>query len=223
MRTLKCALLAVCVTAPAQAEIHARAVAADVSRAEPAAAWWTTAPVETVSLMAQPMVTPRPKETLTPHVAVQAATDGKWIAFRFHWSDPEKSEAGRLGEFSDGCAMMFPVLSNDAPPPIFMGAKDNPVHIFHWRAQYQRDRDHGKPTIRDLYPNVSIDIYPGEFADQGSIGVIPPEKREQFSPGMAEGNPQSYAKTGVDEIYAEGFSTSQVQAGGGSWGMGVWE
>ena len=50
--------------------------------------------------------------------------------------------------------------------------------------------------------------------------------REQYSPGMAVGNPQSFPKSSVDEVYAEGFSTSSVQesaaTGHGDWSEGAW-
>ena len=77
--------------------------------------------------------------------------------------------------------------------------------------------------MTDLYPNMMIDMYPMEYADYGNIQKPTDSQREKFSPGKAEGNPQAYAKTGVDEIYAEGFSTSSVQEGGGSVGKAVWE
>lgn len=225
-------LLPVCLAGlagPASAEIVAKAVRGDLSQPDPKAAWWANAAVEKVTLMAQPMAIPRPAVTTTGEIAVQAVHDGKWLSVRLTWADPDKSEAGHLGEFSDGVAVQFPVKSNDAPPPVFMGGKDNPVHIFHWRAQYQRDKERGKPTMKDLYPNMSVDAYPMEFKDMGKLGVLSDEAREQFSPGVAEGNPQSYAKTGVDEVVAEGFSTSSVQGNGhgtsaaqGHWADGKW-
>lgn len=200
-------------------------VAVSLAEPDPAAAFWQEVPAKSVSMMAQPMIRPRPKETTTAEVAVQAVHDGSRLAMRFVWSDPEKSEAGRLGEFSDGLAVMFPMVAAEAPPPIFMGTKAAPVHIFHWRAQYQKDNEVGKPTMRDLYPNLSIDMYPMEYADPGTADP-PLAAREQYSPGMAVGNPQSFPKSGVDEIYAEGFSTSSVQesaaVGRGEWKDGVW-
>lgn len=216
--------LAVAVAAPghARAEIIAKAVRGDIAKPDPKAAYWANAPTSTISLMAQPMAIPRPSSTRTPQVQVQAVHDDKWLAVRLGWKDPDFSEAGRLGEFSDAVAIEFPVKSNESPPPIFMGAKDNPVHIFHWRAQYQRDKLRGKPEMKDLYPNLSIDIYPMEFKDSGSLGTSADSGREQFSPGRAEGNPQSYQKNGVDEIMAEGFSTSSVQEGHGSNAEGAW-
>jgi hypothetical protein len=182
---------------------------------------WKGVPTEVVSLMAQPMAIPRPKTTETQDVRVQAVHDGKWIAFRLTWKDGARDTAGKLGEFSDAVAMQFPIKPG-APPPIFMGSKDNPVHIFHWRAQYQRDRVTGKPEMTDLYPNMNPDMYPMEFKDSGNIPNLDNLKREVYAPGKAEGNPQSYAKSGVDEIFAEGFGSSSVVQEQLAIGLGVW-
>lgn len=203
--------------------IVAKPVTADVSKPDVKAAFWGNVPGEQVTLMAQPMIAPRPKTTTTSTVTIQAVHDGKWIAFRLRWRDTDQSEAGKLGEFSDGAAIQFPIKESDAPPAVFMGAKDNPVHIFHWRAQYQRDAERGKPEMKELYPNMMIDMYPLEYADHGKLEKPTDAQREKFSPGKAEGNPQAFTKTGVDEIYAEGFSTSSVQEGRGSQGRAVWE
>ncbi|MCC6644669.1 MAG: hypothetical protein IT374_03730 [Polyangiaceae bacterium] len=200
-------------------ELLVKRVSADLSKADPGAAYWAQASGGDVSLLAQPMVSPRPEKATTSTLSVQAVHDGQRIAFRLRWKDPERSEAGRLGEFSDALALEFPL--QDGPlPPVMMGAKGMPVHLFHWRAQYQRDHEKGKPTIAQLYPNVSIDMYPMEFKDaKGGTEA----QAEAFSPGRAEGNPQSYSKTGVDEIVAEGFSTSSVLEGHGSLAHGDWK
>lgn len=222
MRTtlFTCWLLAA--SGAAAGDLQAKRVAADLSKADPAAAYWAQAPVETVSLMAQPMIAPRPAKTNTEAMQVQAVHDGKRLALRLSWKDKDVSEAGRLGTFSDAAAVQFPVKGGDAPPAVMMGSKGDPVHIFHWRAQYQRDREKGKPGVKDLYPNASIDIYPLEFPAEAGPEATPRE-REQFSPGTAEGNPQAFTKTGVDEILAEGFSTSSVQAGHQSDGQAIWK
>lgn len=213
-------LAALLAAGPARADIIAKKISADVSSADPHAKYWQGVPEAAVVLMAQPMVVPRPATVQTSAVTVQAVHDGKRIAFRLRWKDAERSEAGRLGQFSDAAAMQFPLKSGDVPPPVMMGMKGNPVHIFHWRAQYQRDRERGKPTMKDLYPNLSIDIYPLEFKEAAGASEA---ERDRFSPGRAEGNPQSYAKTGVDEIVAEGFSTSSVQSGHGGLATGDWK
>jgi len=200
-------------------------VAVDLSQPDPDAAYWQDVPVVHASLMAQPMIRPRPKEATTTELDVQAVHDGRWLAFRLRWKDEERSEAGRLGEYSDAAAIEFPMHPAESPPPIFMGNGSAPVHIFHWRAQYQHDHEVGKPTMKDLYPNLSIDMYPMEYRDPGTADPAA-SAREQYSPGRAVGNPQSFPKSGVDEIYAEGFSTSSVQesaaVGHADWKDGVW-
>lgn len=198
-------------------------VDADLVKALPTAGLWKSAPTQTVSLMAQPMAIPRPKSTRTASIDVQAVHNDRWVSFRFVWADPERSDGGPLGKFSDAVAIMFPVKSNDAPPPIFMGAKDNPVHMYHWRAQYQVDKDKGMATMQDMYPNMQIDMYPFEFKDSGAVAPISEEMREGYSPGRSEGNPQSYRKKGVDEIIAEGFGTSAVIQNIEAEAQAVWE
>ncbi|MCM2280188.1 MAG: ethylbenzene dehydrogenase-related protein [Oligoflexia bacterium] len=204
-----------------------RKIDADLSRPDESASYWSGARAETIQLMGQPMIAPRPKTSAVSGLSVQSVHNGKWIAFRLSWKDPSYNEAGKLGEFSDAVAIEFPVKSNETPPPVFMGGKDDPVHVFHWRAQYQRDAEKGKPTMKELYPNMSVDAYPLEFVDSGKIRGISEESREAFSPAKAQGNPQSYAKTGVDELLAEGFGTSSVlpsddAQGRGRWRTGEW-
>ncbi len=208
-------------------EIKAVKVSVDLSKATWGDSIWKDVREEAVSLMAQPIAIPRPKTTQTSLIRVQAVHDGQWIAFRLRWKADEKSEAGKLGHFSDAVALQFPVKEG-SPPPIFMGAKDNPVHIFHWRAQYQKDLEKGKPEMNELYPNMNPDMYPMEFKDSGNIEGLNNEKREIYSPGKVSGNPQSYEKpSAVDEIFAEGFGSSsviqnRVAIGHGDWEKGEW-
>lgn len=204
------------------AEVKSEKVTIDLSKDAFNNSLWTSSHEETISLMAQPMAIPRPKTTLTSLVKVQSVHDGNWIAFRLRWADPEKSEAGIIGKFSDAVAIQFPVKEGP-PPPVFMGAKDNPVHIFHWRAQYQKDHEQGKPEMTDLYPNMNPDMYPMEFKDAGSVKGLTDEKREVYAHGKAAGNPQSYRKaSSVDEIYAEGFGSSSVIENNMTIGHAVW-
>lgn len=198
--------------------LEVKAVNADLSVPDPTAAYWNDIARGQVSLLAQPMITPRPEVTTTEHLVVAAVHNATHISFRLSWIDTELSEAGRLGEFSDGAAIQFPVGDVTKTPPM-MGGPALPVHIFHWRAQYQRDAEKGKPDMIGLYPNMSIDMYPMEFKEAPGGTTA---QQEGFSPGRAEGNPQSYAKGGVDEIIAEGFSTSAVQEGRSAAAKAVW-
>lgn len=205
------------------AEIKSLHVVADLSSIKDVDAdYWRGIKEETISLMAQPMLSPRPKVTTTETLLVQSVNNGKWIAFRLKWKDKEKSEAGKLGEFSDGIALQFPVKDNNSPPPINMGTLGDPVHIFHWRAQYQRDLEKGKPEMKDIYPNMNADMYPMEFKDQGNLKNLTEEKREAYAYGKAAGNPQAFSKHGIDEIKAEGFSTSAVLENVESVAKGLW-
>lgn len=185
--------------------------------------YWKGIPEMKIDLLAQMMVKPKPAKVQTENIWIQAVHDGKNIAFRMRWKDTEKSEAGRLAEFSDAVALEFPVLDNQNPPPIFMGFKDNPVHLFHWRAQYQYDEEHGKKGIKDIYPNMNADTYPNEFADRGKLKPATEESKDMFQHGKAAGNPQSSPKKAVDELMAEGFSTSAVRKDTDSVAHGDWK
>ena len=206
------------------ADYLVKKVSADLSRvAQVSAEYWQGVPEVKVDLLAQMMVKPKPAKVLTESAKVQIVHNGKYIAFKVRWADKEKSEAGKLGEFSDAVALEFPVLDNQDPPPIFMGAKDNPVHLFHWRAQYQYDEEHGKKGIKDIYPNLSADMYPNEFVDCGSLKAAKEEETEIFSPGKVAGNPQSSQKKAVDEMMAEGFGSSVVRKDTESIAHGEWK
>lgn len=208
-----------------QAEDYSvKRVSADLSKTPLVSAdYWKGIPEQKIELLAQMMVKPKPAKVETASVKVQAVHNGKYIAFRMRWADTEKSEAGKLGEFSDAIALEFPVLSNENPPPVMMGAPDNPVHLFHWRAQYQYDEEHGKKGIKDIYPNMSVDMYPNEFVDRGKLKPSTEEQKETFSHGRAAGNPQSVRKVAVDELMAEGFGTSAVREDTDSTGHGEWK
>jgi hypothetical protein len=184
---------------------------------------WTHALPVTVSLIAQPMIAPRPETTTTDKIDVQAIHNGKNMAVFLSWEDSDLSEGINLGKYSDAVALQFPLEQSDIPPAVFMGTKGNPVYIYHWRAQYQRDRDIGKPSMKELYPNINIDVYPMEYPDWGTLTEATYEQQDVFSPGKASGNPQAYTKTGVDEMIAEGFGTSSVVEGYHSVAHGEWK
>lgn len=224
--TLALGLIA-CSAMNVHADIQSKKTIWNLSDKYPDDATWQIAPAETLSLMAQPMAIPKSSETYTPVATVKSIHNDKWIAFKLEWQCDSMSVAGKLAEFSDAVAIQFP--KNDGPAPaIFMGTKESPVHILHWRAQYQADVENGKPSMKDLYPNMNPDMYPMEFADAGNVKGLTDEKREIYSPAKAVGNPQSSRKTSaVDEIIAEGFGTSAVieskdVRGHGSWKDAKW-
>ncbi len=210
------------------ADINVNKVSADLSVEYKNKEVWSKAAVDqTVSMMGQPMVVPKPKTTETASLSVTAVHDSKWIVFRMKWKDPEPSEAGKLATFSDAVALEFPVKNNESPPPIMMGVKDDPVQMFHWRYEYQLDAERGKKAINDIYPNMTTDMYPMDFKVKGNFKEATQEQKESYVGGTAAGNPQSFEKTGVDEILAEGFGTtalmdSHLAKGSGQWKNGEW-
>ena len=176
-----------------------------------------------ITLMGQPMVVPKPKTTETAQISVAAVHDGKWIAFRLRWKDTDRSEADKLATFSDAVAVQFPVKNNEVPPPVMMGGKEDPVHIFHWKYQYQQDAKNGKKPIEKIYPNMTADMYALDPKEKGNYQEATKEQKESFVGGTAAGNPQSFSKTGVDEIFAEGFGSSQVSENTQAKGFGEWK
>lgn len=210
------------------AEIDVKKIAGDLSKDFKSESIWKTANADQgISLMGQPMVVPKPKKAETSLINVTAVHDGKWIAFRLKWKDSEISEAEKLATFSDAVALQFPIKNNEAPPPIMMGGKDDPVHLFHWKYQYQLDAKNGKKTIDQIYPNMTTDMYPMDFKEKGNFKEASKDQKESFVGGTAAGNPQSFPKSGVDEIFAEGFGSSAVSdshqaMGFGEWNNGEW-
>ena len=189
--------------------------------------WKMAEKEQEINMLGQPMIQPKPKKTETMSVNVSAVHDGKWIVFKVRWKDTEVSEAEKLATFSDAVALQFPIKDNETPPPIMMGGKDDPVHLFHWKYQYQVDAKQGKKTIDKIYPNMTTDMYPMDFKEKGNYKEASNEQKESFVGGTAAGNPQSFSKTGVDEIFAEGFGSSAVAdshqgKGFGEWKKGEW-
>lgn len=206
------------------ADYSVRKVATDLSKIpDTEDGIWKSIPSQNIALMAQMIAKPLPAMVTTDSIQVQVAHDGKYVAFRLTWADKEISEAGKTGEFSDAVALEFPAKDTAVQPPVFMGAPGNPVHLFHWRAQYQRDELKGKKSMKEIYPNMTADIYPNEFADRGKLKPATQEQLEVFSPAVAVGNPQASPKKAVDEILAEGFGTSAVMPGGNAVGRGRWK
>lgn len=206
------------------AEIEVKKISDDLSKNYRSESVWKNASADqSISLMGQPMVVPRPKTTETSSINVSAVHDGKWIAFRLKWKDSEISEAEKLATFSDAVAIQFPIVNNEVPPPVMMGGKDNPVHLFHWKYQYQLDATNGKKTIDQIYPNMTTDMYPMDFKQKGNFTEASKEQKESFVGGTAAGNPQSFPKSGVDEIFAEGFGSSAVSDSHQSQGFGEWK
>jgi hypothetical protein len=96
-----------------------------------------------------------------------------------------------------------------------MGHPGGRVNIMQWRAAFQRDIDHGAPTIKDLYPNAWTDIYPDEVL--GAADARP------YSGALGLENPISRGRaTPVLDQMAEGWGSMTVKPDQHALGSGVW-
>lgn len=224
MKFKKLIILLLTISIESLADIEVKMISADLSKDfKNESIWKDTGPDQALNMMGQPMMAPRPQKTETSLINVSSVHDGKWIAFRLKWKDSEISESEKLATFSDAVAMQFPIKNNEQPPPIMMGGKDDPVHLFHWKYQYQMDAKNGKKTIDQIYPNMTTDMYPMDFKLKGNFKEASKELKESFVGGTAAGNPQSFPKSGVDEIFAEGFGSSAVSESRLAQGFGEWK
>lgn len=91
-------------------------------------------------------------------VKVASLHNDNEIAFRLEWSDPDQNiERSDTNVFPDGAAIMFPV--GDDAPIVTMGAEDQPVNTWHWRA----DRpDNG-------FNNISVGLGTSEVTNRDVI------------------------------------------------------
>jgi hypothetical protein len=201
-------------------------LAAGLPVADPdAAEWGKASPVE-VPLTPQAAVAPALLKASVETIRVQSLNDGKWIAFRLEWADTTKDDLVLSPDkFRDAAAIQLPV--NQTVPGVCMGVRGQPVNLWHWKADWQRDIDDGFQDLMAAYPNFFKDYYP--FA----VGKPPFKVPEDFSGsearrylvGWSAGNPLSdpYRVTPVEELVAHGFGTATHLDEQGVLGRGVWK
>lgn len=198
-------LLAGCSTAPAPTPAEVVVTRVPTLPSDPSDAAWLKAPEHLARLLLQDLVEPRLLKPSTPVVRVQAMTDGTHIAFRLTWDDPTLDYLPGAARFSDACAVQIPArVEADVPAPQ-MGEPNRRVEITCWRASWQATVDGRGDTIRDLYPNASIDHYP---FDAPSLQKGSPEQKEtasRYSPARALGNRMEGPRaSAVEDLLAEG-------------------
>jgi hypothetical protein len=176
--------------------------------ADPGDAAWRDAPVHVAPLILQDMVEPRLMQASTPQVRVQAVTDGARVAFRLEWADATLDDLPRIGAFSDACAVQLPArVLPDVPAPQ-MGEGGRPVEITFWRAAWQAAVDGRGDTIRDLYPNASVDHYPFDAAALPKGSDAQREMASRYAPARALGNAMAGPREKpVEDLVAEGPGT----------------
>lgn len=184
---------------------------------EPQAAFWAAAAEAKVPLLPQTMTTPTNPQPAVSELSVRAVHNGQWLALRIEWKDPTRSDRLVTDEFGDQMAVEFPIdLRPDALPSPMMGHVGGRVNILQWRAPFQRDIEHGEPTVATLYPNALIDVYPDQVLRatdarpyMGALGLDNPVSRPHLSP--------------VLDQMAEGWGSMTVKPDQHADGRGVWE
>lgn len=183
---------------------------------DPQATFWKQAPTVKVTMLPQVIVTPTISNASVTSLSVKAAHNGRWLAILLEWKDPTKNDRIVPDEFEDQVAVELPVhyRKDDLPSPM-MGNPGERVTIWQWRAAFQHDIDKGEPTVRDLYPNTLVDIYPDQVLRtidaqpyMGALGLDNPFSRPKQSP--------------VLDQMAEGWGTMTAEPDQHSDGKGVW-
>ncbi len=200
--------------APAQPAIVANRIAGSGPIEDPLARQWARARPVTVPMLPQTVARPHQPAPAVRELTVRALHNGTWIAFLIEWTDPTVSSTVMLDNFGDQVAVQLPVSLDGPPPSPMMGNPGGRVNIMQWRAAFQRDLDYAAPSVKDLYPNAWVDVYPDEVltaADArpyaGALGLENPVSRGRASP--------------VLDQMAEGFGSMTVKPDQHALGSGV--
>ncbi|HIJ84787.1 MAG: nitrate reductase subunit, conjectural [Magnetococcales bacterium] len=189
---------------------------------DPGASYWESSKAVKMAMEAQTVATPaQPKVTVT-EMSVRAVQNGKFLGLLLEWKDPTVDNLLITDGFGDQVAVEMPVtFKKDDLPNIMMGEAGKPVSVWQWRAPAQNDKDNGKPTTKQLYPNSNYDLYPDQ--------ILPAETAKLYTGAQGLGNPVSDGtKSSVMEMVAEGFGTlthvgdQQQVAGKGVHKGGTW-
>lgn len=156
-------------------------------------------------LIPQDLVEPRLTKPSTAEVEVKALSNGTLVAFRLEWLDPVKNDLPGPARFIDGCAIQIPSkISANVPDPQ-MGQEGQSVEITFWRADWQAIVNGRKDSIKELYPNATIDHYPYEAKPLEKDPALQSEMAKRYSPARALGNGREGPRnSAVEELIAEG-------------------
>ncbi len=189
--------------------------------ADPADAAWQAAPEHVAKLIPQDLVEPRLMKASTPEVRVRAITNGAEVAFRLEWADDQSNDLPGPAMFCDACAVQVPAKNEPTLPAPQMGEVGRPVEIAYWSAAWQAVVDGRGDSIKEIYPNATVDHYPFEAA---ALKKGSPEQREmaaRYAPARALGNLLAGPRTTpVQDLVAEGPGTLTPAAESQSQGQG---
>jgi DMSO reductase family type II enzyme heme b subunit len=183
---------------------------------------WLTAPEHVAKMIPQDLVEPRLLKPTTGDVRVRAITDGRQVVFRLEWADGDPSDRPGPGRMVDACAIQIPRDFAPEPPAPQMGDDSGIVEVTYWRADWQATVDGRGDSIRDLYPNASIDHYPADAASLEQGSAAQKEMALRYSPARALGNVRGGPRSvPVEDLVATGPGTLGPGPSLGSNGKGV--
>jgi hypothetical protein len=183
---------------------------------------WDKAPVHMAKMLPQDLVEPRLMTPSTAEVSVRALTDGSDVAFRIDWADDSKSDAPGPAKMVDACAIQIPEKAEKDLPEPQMGQEGRTVQVSYWRADWQATMDGRGDTIRDLYPNATVDHYPFEAKPNEKDAAAQKEMALRYAPARALGNIRSGPRTSpVEDLIANGPGTLSPGPSLGAKGKGT--
>lgn len=213
------AVLAVALSAAgamAQPGIQAVRVPGTGAILDPKAAFWAKAPVTPVPMLPQTVWAPTNPNAAIKELRVRAAHNGQWLALLVEWDDPARNDILRQSDFGDQVAVELPNTPAAGLPSPMMGNPGGRVTIMQWRAALQRDLEKGEITVRDAYPQASVDVYPDQ--------VLAVTDARSYTGAVSLDNPVSRPlETPVLDQMAEGWGTLTVKAAQQAKGRGFWE
>jgi DMSO reductase family type II enzyme heme b subunit len=187
-------------------------------------ALWQQASEARVPLLAQDLTDPKLAKPTLAEIRVKALCDDENLAFRIEWEDSTQDAIDSGNEFSDAVAIQLPPSAGGGVPDPTMGQVGQPVNIHLWKASYDRETRLGDWSLRQTYPNATVDHYPFEAAK----GDEKEKLTEQYTVAVAAGNPISRKRTSsVDDLAAQGFGSLtflpvQASKGWSRWNNGRW-
>jgi hypothetical protein len=162
---------------------------------------WADAPALHIMLHQQTMVAPRmQQEGMIPHIELRSLHNGEEVAFHLRWQDAQVDETEAIARFADTVAVQLPV-DPSTPTAVMMGQPGRPVHILHWRANWQQAIGNGPRNARSAYPNAVNELAPEDILDKDTAIT--------YYPALRMGNARAIRDrtTSVEEMVAEGFGT----------------
>ena len=216
------AMLAGCQKPQPAPTTEVQIVSAPAIPTDPADAAWNSAPEYVAKLLLQDLVEPRLMTASTAEVKVRALTSGSDLAVRLQWSDATKNDLPGPARFSDACAVQVPSKVEPGVPAPQMGEPGKPVELVFWNAAWQATVDGRGDSIKDIYPNASIDHYPFQAASLQKDSDAQKEMAVRYAPARAAGNPLAGPHTSpVQDLIAQGPGTLTPASAATSTGRGT--